>query len=526
MLLARCTERALEATKLIPNKAPNFPFRIGSMDSPRIVSSEYSSPSDGPKFKQSADRFQILAPDPADPSATMRVLYNSRRSVDALIESIRQTGNYGGSTFGQKRDMCQSIFKKVSSKFTPSDEPGELSNIGVTVSVNAAGFNRGEGDTSGIRTLWINTDAAQHRQLDPETLEPIGYANQTTLLPELKGYFSAAHAQKDPVTGDVFNYNLDIGRTSTYRIFRVSSATGTTDLLAAITDAPPAYLHSLILTENYVVLCVWGSHYAMSGAKIAETRNFVDAMNDLDPTKLNQWYVVDRKHGKGVVAKYEGDAFFCFHTINAWEEPSPSDPSQVDIVTDLSAYENLDIIKRLYFENLMSTSPGSQAYVGDKGTATRASIQRWRLPTVTPTQPSSINKAVLDFAAPKEKSCDLPTFNPRYSTKPSRYIYGAIDRGLSTFYDGLVKYDAETHTALIWSQHGHSGGEPIFVPNPDGTTEDDGILLSVVLDGYTETSYLVVLDAKSLTEIGRASMEWPVGFGFHGAHYAAEDVKL
>jgi torulene dioxygenase len=97
---------------------------------------------------------------------------------------------------------------------------------------------------------------------------------------------------------------------------------------------------------------------------------------------------------------------------------------------------------------------------------------------------------------------------------------------LSTFYDGLVKYDAETHTALIWSQHGHSGGEPIFVPNPDGTTEDDGILLSVVLDGYTETSYLVVLDAKSLTEIGRASMEWPVGFGFHGAHYAAEDVKL
>jgi len=52
------------------------------------------------------------------------------------------------------------------------------------------------------------------------------------------------------------------------------------------------------------------------------------------------------------------------------------------------------------------------------------------------------------------------------------------------------------HTALIWSQHGHSGGEPIFVPNPDGTKEDDGILLSVVLNGHTGKSYLAVLDAR------------------------------
>lgn len=420
--------------------------------------------------------------------------------------------------------MCQSIFRKVSSKFSPPGEPGELSNIGVTVSINAAGFSR-EGDTSGIQNLWINTDAAEHRQLDPETLEPIGYADQRKLHPELKGPFSAAHAQKDPVTGDVFNYNLDIGETSTYRVFRVSSATGKTDVLATIADAPPAYLHSLILTENYVVLCVWGSHYAMGGAKFVETRNFVDAMNDLDPSKPNQWFVVDRKHGNGVVAKYEGDAFFCFHTINAWEEPSPSDSSQVDIVADLSAYENLDIIKRLYFENMKSTSPGSRAYVNNKGATTRGSIQRWRLPFVTSAQPSSINRAGLDFAAPKDKSCDLPTFNPLYSTKPSRYIYGAIDRGFSTFYDGLVKYDTVMHSALIWSQHGHSGGEPIFVPNPDGTEEDDGILLSVVLNGYTGKSYLAVLDAKSLMEIGQASMEWPVGFGFHGAHYAAKDAK-
>jgi torulene dioxygenase len=458
--------------------------------------------------------------------STTRVLYNSRRSCDALTESIRATGNFNASSFGQKRDLCESIFNKVSSVFTPStapEDPRALSNIGVTLSVNPPGFgggDGGEGRTNGVRSLWVNTDAAIHMRVDPETLDPISYAEQTKLHPELKGYFSAAHAQKYPVNGDVFNYNLDIGPTTTYKIFRVSAATGKTDILATITDAPPAYLHSFIITENYVVLCIWGSHYTLSGAKMMETKNFVDAMDALDPRKPNQWYAIDRKHGKGIVAKYEGESFFCFHTINAWEEPSPSDPSQVDIVAELTAYENLDIIKRLYYENLKSTAPGSRSFIGDKGATTRGSIQRWRLPSVAMSRPSTGSKAILEFAAPKDKSCDLPTYNPKYSTKPSRYVYGVIDRGLSTFYDGLVKYDTKTHDALIWSQHGHSGGEPIFVPNPEGREEDDGILLSVVLDGSAGRSYLLALDAKSLEEVGRASMEWPVGFGFHGTHHA------
>ena len=496
------------------------------MDSPKIVGPELSpSLENAPNANETTDRFQIIAPDPAIPSSITRVLYNSRIAVDALIEGIRKTGNFRGSSFGQKRDLCQTLFNKVSSTFTPSatsNESGTLYNIGVTVSVNPPGLGGGEGNANDIQSLWANTDAAFHRQLDPETLEPIGFADQTKLHPELKGYFSGAHAAKDPVTGDVFNYNLEIGRTPTYRVFHVSAATGQTVILATITDAPAAYLHSFIITENYVVLCVWGSHFDKGGAKMLETKNFVDAINDLDIGKPNQWYVIDRKCGKGVVARYEGDAFYCFHTVNAWEEPSPSDSSQVDIVTDLVAYENLDIIKRLYYENLVSTSPGSRSYMGAKGASTRSNIHRWRLPSVTAAQSLSTNKAVLEFAAPKEKSCDLPTFNPKYATKPSRYIYGVIDRGLSTFYDGLVKFDADTQNALIWSQHGHSGGEPIFVPNPEGQQEDDGVLLSVVLDGNAGKSYLVVLDARSMTEVGRASMEWPVGFGFHGVHYAAK----
>ena len=66
--------------------------------------------------------------------------------------------------------------------------------------------------------------------------------------------------------------------------------------------------------------------------------------------------------------------------------------------------------------------------------------------------------------------------------------------------------------------HAHSPGEAIFLPHPEGREEDEGILLSVVLDGTRGKSYLLILDAREFTEVGRAEMESVVGFGFHGAH--------
>lgn len=75
-----------------------------------------------------------------------------------------------------------------------------------------------------------------------------------------------------------------------------------------------------------------------------------------------------------------------------------------------------------------------------------------------------------------------------------------------------------TRTSVFWEVEGHTPGEAIFVADPEGSAEDDGVLLSVVLDGYSEKSYLLVLDARSLREVGRASMEGPMSFGFHGAY--------
>jgi torulene dioxygenase len=84
--------------------------------------------------------------------------------------------------------------------------------------------------------------------------------------------------------------------------------------------------------------------------------------------------------------------------------------------------------------------------------------------------------------------------------------------------DGLAKFDNKTQTAVIWEQEAHTPSEPIFVADPEGAAEDDGVLLTVVLDGIKGKSYLLCLDARDLRERGRAEMDGAMAFGFHGAH--------
>ena len=63
---------------------------------------------------------------------------------------------------------------------------------------------------------------------------------------------------------------------------------------------------------------------------------------------------------------------------------------------------------------------------------------------------------------------------------------------------------------------GHYPGEPVFVSRPGAEAEDDGVLLSVVLDAAAERSYLLILDAADLSELARAEAPHHIPFSFHG----------
>lgn len=474
-------------------------------------------------------RFELHAPVNGEP---LRVTYNSRLCCDGLIKQIQETGKRESLTFGAKYDPCTSIFKKASSMFkrTNPEIKGDENTLAVSMSVNYPGLS-GKGTktdaahpnpSTRVTNLVNKSDNGYLQVLDPETLEPIGIARQQVLHPELTGPSSGTHAKSDPVTGDVYNYNLDfVNGSGKYKVFVAEAATGNVSILATIT-AEPAYLHSFFLTESYVLLCIWNATFIYGGASILWNRNVADAIGEFDARRRPTWYVVDRKpQGRGLIATYTSDPFYAFHTINAYETPSATQ-GQTDIIADVTAYPNLDIIKRYYIDNLMSSNESAIKYAQDS--SWRPQMRRFRLPGV-PTgdkvDPAGYQRIIeSQFSVPRDLTPELPTLDPRRVTKRHRYVYGVNMMGKSTLWDGLIKYDLENHDADLWMEHGHSVSEPLFVPNPDAAdgpeNEDDGVILSVILDGYASKSYLLVLDAKDLSEVARAHVPGVIGHGFHG----------
>ena len=260
-----------------------------------------------------------------------------------------------------------------------------------------------------------------------------------------------------------------------------------------------------------------------------------------DASRPATWYVIDKRSphegGRGVVAKYTSDAFISFHSINAYEEPSSTHPGETDVVCDIAAYENMDVLHHFYLDNILSDLPKAHAYTDSLSPSARPVYRRYRLPSIPTPSPSPAQTpktthspkqpptapALLIHSSPHETAFELPVINPLYVTRKHRYMYGIADTGKSTFVDGLVRYDAETHqvpamepTRAKPRRNRFSSPDPAASQDGEGGKEDAGVLLSVVLDGYAGKSYLLVLDARTMTEVGRAHVDGVVGFGFHG----------
>jgi carotenoid cleavage dioxygenase-like enzyme len=54
------------------------------------------------------------------------------------------------------------------------------------------------------------------------------------------------------------------------------------------------------------------------------------------------------------------------------------------------------------------------------------------------------------------------------------------------------------------------------VAEPDSSAEDAGVLLSVVFDARSGSSFMLVLDAAEMTELARAEAPHHIPYGFHG----------
>ncbi|KAM3579477.1 hypothetical protein VKS41_007934 [Umbelopsis sp. WA50703] len=419
------------------------------------------------------------------------------RNTASGVEKRIKDGQERSSTFGQ--DICQTVFAKTAStiKETPARPKGDGpsdTNVNVVVAVNYPGVNN-------PKVVTMLTDSNRIVDLDWKTLEPKELYNYSKFNPKFEGMLSAAHPCVDPNTNETWQFVTVMGQNPGYNVFTISDASPEGELVGFV-PAKSAYIHSSFLTENYYVLCV--PPYYVNGRELMEKRNIVGALH-FDKDAPSQFFVFDRRQRKQV-ATYEAPAFFFFHSINAYDNGT-------DLFLDVIGYEDTSIVQGIYFANLTQKAPLSSKF-------TAPDIRRYILSDVSSNAAGSSRQASLSFLA-KGVAPELPRVNDANYCRPYTYFYAANTADQKTEYgifsDSVSKTNVETGESWIWKEEDCRPGEPIFIADPEGQDEDDGVLLSVVLDERKAESFLIVLNAKTMQEIARAQVHSVIPFGFHGA---------
>jgi carotenoid cleavage dioxygenase-like enzyme len=394
----------------------------------------------------------------------------ANRELETRADAAVRDGRVAFREFAT--DPCRSIFRRMVTMFSP--------NATDNANVNLAQV--------GERFVAM-TETPLPVEFDPHTLRALGVAE--TERPD--GEITTAHPHHDPGRAELVNYAIKLGPRSTYRLSGRSLDGGGRRTIARLATRRPAYIHSFALTERFVVLAEFP--YVVDPLRLAfGNRPFIENYR-WEPERGTRIWVIDRGDGD-IQGPFETDAVFAFHHVNAFERDD-------EIVVDLCAYEDPEIVRAFYLDRLRTPDPCFPM----------PWLERWRIDTAA----KRVRRERL-----ADEALELPRIDYRRRNGRSyRFAYGASAVAETTFLDRLVKLDVEDGSATVWHEAGTYPGEPVFVPRPDGDAEDDGVALSVVLDAERGRSFLLVLDAASFAERARAEVPHHIPFGFHGQYFGS-----
>ncbi|KAI8142733.1 carotene dioxygenase [Fennellomyces sp. T-0311] len=405
---------------------------------------------------------------------------------------------------------------------------------------------------------------ASHHQYDDETNEYINFMVRLGPIPSFQTFSLSPY---HPVPG---KENMPPPEATVHEpIWRHLGSWNTMETLR------PAYIHSFNLTKNYIIVPNFPYYYGAGGMAALYYSNAYQTFQ-WDGSVRTLFHVIDR-HTKRHIATYEADPCFGFHSANAWDEdvPLPGGGTERVIFLDYCMYENTDIVDAS-FE--LGKAPNGKVdldrvqparFVVKKKAQGKADnkiapsqVRRYRLGQVPceNTYPWSANnwsggylftgmreynkRRVASYSV-LAQDVELPRFSQRYNLKKYRYLYGVCESRYAPSYasgavvNGLIKVDLDNpyhgpntdhaSTAKIWDRPGCSCSEPIFVANPDGTEEDDGVVLSVVnakTEQGEEMFFMLILDAHTMRELGRSTMGAFNALTLHGSFVDSRGIGV
>lgn len=397
------------------------------------------------------------------------VSYRNRFLDTPALRAGQDSGRIEFTEFAT--DPCRSIFARL---FTWYRRPPASTNA--CVSVTPA--------VDGVAAALTEVPVAV--QFDFETLETLGVERYQD---DLGGNVTTAHPHRLPGSGDLVNYVLKFGRNSQYRIYRQHPDQLRRDLIATIETELPSYMHSFGVTDEHLILAAY-PHVVNPLTLLLRGKPFIENYR-WRPDRGTRFIVISLTDGslKGV---YEADPFFAFHHINSYT-------CDGELVIDTSAYPDAGVIESLYLDRLHSVAPPELPL------PTRHRID--------------LESGAIRMEHLSDQILELPRINyDRHNGKYYRFTYGVGKNPQvgHDFFDQLVKLNVESGQTSTWFEAGCYPGEPVFVEAPNPSGEDDGVILSVVLNTSSAQSFMLVLDAATFTELARAHIPHAIPFGFHG----------
>lgn len=374
---------------------------------------------------------------------------------------------------GFATDPCRSLFKRVAALFFPH------SDLIPNANVNVAKF---------CQEYVALTEVPLPVRFDIDTLKTLGVFDYADRLPKAN-IWNSAHPHVDERNQQIWNYYTDFGPRSHYQIYAMSQATGERQLRAKIPVETPSYMHSFALTENYIVL----SEFPLIVNPLAlllSGKGFIQNYR-WKPALGTRFTVISKKEG-AVVCQPKAAACFGFHHVNAFE-------LEGKLCVDLIAYSDAQIIADL-------AAYGSNHPVS--------------------LQPSQLMRFEIDLersAVAQSVLCphafELPRIHPSMDGLPYRFMYAADLRNTGEQSRGIYKVDVHSKQASTWSEETCYPGEPIFLPRPHSSQEDDGLILAVVSSQAEQKSFLLILDALTMQERCRIYTPEIIPAGLHGQFF-------
>ncbi|XP_068211309.1 carotenoid-cleaving dioxygenase, mitochondrial-like [Palaemon carinicauda] len=460
-----------------------------------------------------------------------RVTYQSRFLQSNTYKKNSSANRIVVSEFGTVAcpDPCKTLLQRFMSVFEP---PGKNSTDNCSVNVVYMGDE-----------LYAMTETPNIRRLDPDTLDCIG--DMTKLNNYIAVNQATAHPHVDP-DGTVYNMgnSYDGKNGPSYNILkfpppkdvdghRVSSFEQA-EIVASIPcqwKMYPSYYHSFGITDNYFVFVEMP--FVFNVKKFLFYHYFGKPMFgalDWFPNEKTKFRIVRRDTGELIKTVYKTDAFLTFHHTNAYEKEG-------HLVVDLCGISDAGCVYQLMLKNF--ENPDFEASPCTMSTHRRFVIpldvteaeEDTNLVTLQDTKCSAYKRQDHSVELVGEEKSDvyfdLPRINYKHNGKEYSYAYGVELNTKGVEFCSLLKLNVKTGETKRWENGEKLVSEPVFVEAPDAQHEDQGVVLSALIDKLNpKYTALLVLDAKSWTELGRVEFEanGEVPSTFHGMFAASGEL--